>query len=129
MSINYNNYGLAAKKASRIAGDPIESWKNSVDQIFDSESSKLKACPKNAFLGLCEKGLIKGIKAVSYFKNKKPNLNKKYAITSVNILKENPSLSKKELWGKVKRKLALGNKKHNSQIDVVLALWENDLIV
>ena len=125
---NYNKYGLVAKEAVSISKKPIISWAEAVSTYFSSESSRQKACPRNAFLGLCEAGLVKGIKAGVYLKSKNENLNKKYAIIAVEILKENPSLSKKELWDKVRERLALGEKKHNSQMDVVLALWENDLI-
>lgn len=124
----YNKYGLVAKEAVVIGEKPVVSWVESVSKSFTSKNSKEKACPRNAFLGLCEAGLVKGIKAGVYFKNKKENLNKKYAIKAVEILKENPSLSKNELWDKVRERLALGEKKHNSQMDVVLALWENNLI-
>ncbi|WP_428740882.1 DUF6979 family protein [Tenacibaculum sp.] len=124
----YNKYGLVAREAVVIGKNPVVSWVESVSKNFTSKNSKEKGCPKNAFLGLCEVGLIKGIKAGIYLKSKKNNLNKKYAITAVEILKENPTFSKKELWNKVRKKLALGEKKHNSQMDVVLALWENNLI-
>ncbi|SFD28293.1 DUF6979 family protein [Algibacter pectinivorans] len=122
-----NKYGLAAKEAALIGGNPIEAWRAAV-QNFDSESAKLKGCPKNAFLGLCEAGLVKGIKSGSYFTRKKENLNKKYAITAVNLLATNPCLNKNELWKEVREKLVLGEKKHNSQMDVVLALWNKKLI-
>jgi hypothetical protein len=124
-TLNYNKYGFAAKKAALISGNPIESWKIAVKD-FASESSKTKPCPKNTFLGLCEAGFVKGIKSGSYFKRKKPNLNKKYALKAVTILKQNKEIkfSPKELW----EKLELGNKRHNSQMDVVIALWDIGLI-
>jgi hypothetical protein len=124
---DYNKYGFAAKKAAVISGNPIESWKIAVKD-FASESSKTKPCPKNTFLGLCEAGFVKGIKSGSYFKRKKPNLNKKYAVKAVELLTSNSKLSKKELWELVREELSLGNKRSNSQMDVVLALWENGFI-
>jgi hypothetical protein len=124
----YNKYGLAAKKATLIGGNPTEAWKMAV-QNFDSESAKIKGCPKNAFLGLCEVGLVKGIKPGSYFKRKKPNVNKQYAITALDLLASDSNLSKNELWNKVREELNLGEKKHNSQMDVVLELWNEGLIV
>ena len=126
---NYNKYGKAAKEAALLRGNPIKSWQIVVNDIFDSESAKIKSCPKNAFLGLCEAGLVKGIKSDSYFKTNKPNLNKQYAITAVNLLTGDSNLSKKDLWDKVREKLNLGEKIHNSQMDVALALWENGLII
>ena len=40
--------------------DPIKAWELASYQVFpDSESSRSKSCPKNAFLGLCEDGQIR----------------------------------------------------------------------
>lgn len=128
MEKDYNKYGLAAIEVAAIGESPVNSWKQVVSKYFSSESSRQKACPRNAFLGLCEAGLVKGIKAGVYLKIKNKNLNKEYAIAAVEKLKENPNVSKNELWDEVREKLALGEKIHNSQMDVVLALWENDLI-
>jgi hypothetical protein len=73
---------------------------------------------------LCEEGLVKGIAKGNYTKSDK---NKSYALKAVEILKSNKnnSFTPKELWDK----LELGDKQSNSQMDVVLALWENGLIV
>ncbi|MCL5129340.1 hypothetical protein [Algibacter sp. L4_22] len=125
---NYNKYGLAAKEATLMGGNPVESWGIAVKD-FESKSAKIKGCPKNAFLGLCEAGLVKGIKPVSYFKRKRENLNKKYAIKAVELLALDSNLSKNELWNKVREELSIGEKEHNSQMDVVLALWNERLIV
>jgi hypothetical protein len=127
--LNYNKYGLAAKVAALKGGNPVDSWKLSVNVIFNSKSSIDKGCPKNAFLGLCEDGFVKGIKTGSYFKRKKSNLNKNYAIKAVELLALDSKLTKKELWHKVREELNLGDKRSNSQMDVVLALWEHGLIV
>ena len=98
-------------------------WKIAV-KYFASESSKTKPCPKNTFLGLCEAGFVKGIPKGNYTKSIK---NKKYAIKAVTVLKQNKhtTFSPKELWDK----LELRDKRSNSQMDVVLALWEHGLIV
>ncbi|WP_308992758.1 hypothetical protein QLS71_016155 [Mariniflexile litorale] len=120
--IAMNKYGTAAINAAIEDKNPIESWKIAVKD-FDSESAKVKGCPKNTFLGLCEDGLIKGIPKGNYTKSIK---NKEYAINATKIIKNNPnkSFSPKELW----EKLDLGDKRHNAQMDVVLALWEHGLI-
>ena len=75
-------------------------------------------------MGLCEKCLVKGIPKGDYTKSLK---NKEYALKAMAILKQNTetTFSTKELWGQ----LELADKRHNSQMDVVLALWENGLIV
>ncbi|KAA5826251.1 hypothetical protein FPF71_05400 [Algibacter amylolyticus] len=117
-----NKYGTAAINAVKESQNPIESWEIAVKD-FDSESAKVKGCPKNTFLGLCEDGYVKGVPKGNYTKSIK---NKEYAINAIKIIKNNPnkSFSPKELWGE----LNLGDKRHNSQMDVVLALWENGLI-
>ena len=128
MDKNYNNYGLAAIKAAKEGENAIEVWEKAVKELFKSKDSQDKPCPRNAFLGLCEAGCVKGIEVGLYFKRAKPNFNKQYAINAVKTLKEYPNLSRKELWIKVKVNLDLGNKTHNSQMDVVLALWDEGLI-
>ncbi|MGK0447945.1 MAG: hypothetical protein ACJA2M_001725 [Polaribacter sp.] len=121
-----NKYGLTALKSVQNFIDSysiIEIWFQSAKEVFDTKSSQEKGCPKNTFLGLCEEGLVKGIPKGNYTKSVK---NKEYAIRAVAILKQNKhtTFTPKELWDK----LELGNKRSNSQMDVVLALWEHGLI-
>jgi hypothetical protein len=122
-----NKYGLTALKSVQNYKDSYaidEIWLRSAKEIFETKSSQEKGCPKGTFLGLCEEGLIKGIPRGKYTRSEK---NKNYALKAVSILKNNPNkvYSPKELWDK----LELGNKRSNSQMDVVLALWENGLII
>jgi hypothetical protein len=125
---NYNKYGLTALKALEVyrADKSLrESWFLAAAEFFDSESSQNKGCPRSTFLGLCEEGSIKGISKGQYESNS--TKNKSHAIEAVKYLKENNTevISTKELWSK----LNIGNKSHNSQMDVVLALWHKSLIV
>ncbi len=89
-----------------------------------SITGQKKVCPKGTFLGLCEEGYVKGVPTGNYTKSKK---NKSYATKAVRLLKEKPSRAdnKKQLWNKA---CGSKNKKHNSQMDVVLALMHNDFI-
>lgn len=123
-----NKHGQAAIKAtelSKFGNSPIESWEKATIAIFGDSTSQKKGCPKSTFLALAEIGLVKNILPGSYTKAKE---NKEYAIKAIEILKQNkmqPStFSTKELWNKVQNI----DKKHNSQMDVVLALWNNNLI-
>jgi hypothetical protein len=123
----YNKYGLTAIKALeiyKVEESLRESWFSAAVELFESESSQKKGCPRSTFLGLCAEGLVKGIPKGNYTKSVK---NKKYAIKAVTVLKQNTqtTFSPKELWDK----LELGDKRSNSQMDVVLALWEHGLIV
>ena len=123
-------YGEAAIKAVRLVSskevtDPVEAWKIAIIKIFDKKSSRCKGCPKNAFLGLCEEGLVKGIPVDSYTRSIE---NKKYAVNAVRILQKNPKLlyDPIKLWFK-----SIGDKSiaHNDQMDVVISLWKNNLLM
>jgi len=106
---------------------PAEAWRLAVTEICQhSPSSQKNGSPKGAFLGLCEAGLIKAIPAGSYSKSVH-NQAKGYALRAFSLLSSDPALAgdRKTLWqkvmdGKVKR--------HNGQMDVVLALWQHGLL-
>ena len=51
----------AAKKVREGNGlCPISAWKTSAEEIFPEQTaSREKSCPRNAFLGLAEEGLIR----------------------------------------------------------------------
>lgn len=125
-----NKYGQAAIMAVKLITDkkmidPIIAWDESTTKIFGrGTSSQSKGCPRGAFLGLCEEGLVVGIPPGDYTKSKH---NKLYSVEAVKILKFNDDydISPSQLWKKV---IQNGNKAHNSQMDVVLALWANGLI-
>ena len=123
-----NKYGQIAINATNLCNNnvitPVDAWKIEAEKLcgVGSESAR-KSCPKSAFLGLCEDGLIKGVDVGNYTTSE---YNKTYALKAVELLKEHPELTvnKTGLW-----KLIVGDdKKHNSQMDVVVALFESDLI-
>ena len=67
---------------------------------------------------------MKGIPAGRYTASKE---NKAYAVRAAELLREGKqSWSTNSLWRAVTDDL---EKTHNSQMDVVLALWKNELIV
>lgn len=74
-----------------------------------------KPCPKNAFLGLCEEGLVKGVPRGEYTKSEK---NKKYALKAFEKLQEDPLIKNdiKEFWRIVGPKPTIS---HNYQLNVV----------
>lgn len=124
-----NSYGKAALDVvelinQKIEREPEKAWEIATIKIFGrGTAAQKKGCPKGAFLGLCEEGLVKGIPNGKYTNSEK---NKGYAIRAVTLLRENPSLvhDPKALWTKVAKEL-----RHNAQMDVVLALWMHQLIV
>lgn len=121
-------YGKAAVQAVKylsegLSSNPVDAWRRATQMVFpNSITAREKGCPRGAFLGLCEEGLIRGVRGGNYTKSKK---NKIYAIKGVEILRENPALENdpKTLWQIVIE----GKKTHNQQMDVVIALWENNL--
>ncbi len=123
-------YGDVAIMAARLLQQqngmhPEKAWSQAALEVFpDSESSRKKGCPRNAFLGLCEEGVVKNIQSGNYTQSAK---NKKYALAALSLLKNDPALAnnKAALWYKVQN----GSKKqHNAQMDVVVSLWEDSLL-
>lgn len=124
-----NRYGEAALVAARMetygkAITPMERWNQAVKQLYPtSPSAQRKGGPRNAFLTLCEAGLVKGIPAGQYAA---ANKNKPYASRAVSLLVAGTHTTVSALWAEV---LDGDDVPHSSQMDVVLALWKNDLIV
>ena len=115
-----SKYGEAAIKAVNYVNEGYtaeEAWEKASCEIFIKGSSmQKKGCPRGAFLGLFSRDPVK--------------LNSKnafYAQRAVTILKNNPNkkFTPDELW-----MIVLDNNflRYNFQINVVLTLWENDLI-
>ena len=115
-------YGKAAVRAVEIFKqgnyEITQSWDQAMlEQFPDKQASRKKVCPKTAFLGFCEEGLVIGVPKGSYTKGV---LNKAYAIRAVNIVRHSAQdYSVAELWSLV---MQGEDKVHNSQMDVVLGL-------
>ena len=124
-----NRYGEAALMATRPGSsadiNPVTRWENAMKWLYPtSATARKKSCPRGAFLGLCEEGLVKGIPAGHYTASKD---NKDYAVRAAALLAEGTHRwSTSALWKAVTND---PSKTHNSQMDIVLALWKNDLIV
>lgn len=125
-----NKYGQAAIKAvelivSKRESTPEAAWEMATIEIFGDGTSQSKGCPRSIFLALCETGKVKGINSGVYTSAKQ---NKAYALKALELLNDDSSLSSdtKILWNKVQSGVV---KKHNSQMDVVLALWSEGFIV
>lgn len=116
-------YGEAATNAIALVlkegKAPKEAWHQAAQYVFDGPSAQKKGCPRGAFLGLCEAGIVKGIPKGKYTKSVK---NKEYGLHGYTILQEHPELADapNELWARV----AEGEIRHNSQMDVVIAVWQ-----
>ncbi|MFT6072227.1 MAG: hypothetical protein ACJARD_001283 [Alphaproteobacteria bacterium] len=127
-------YGKVAEIAvikyhDKIASTPLEAWEMAAHEIFSkSQSSRLKNCPKDAFLGLCENGKVKNIPAKAYTESVS---NKGYALKALSLINENPALAddKNALWALVILDSDNTEKKHNAQMDVVISLFKKDFLV
>jgi hypothetical protein len=103
-----------------------------VDELFaNAAAARRKTCPREAFLGLCQAGLLAGVPASSCTISKSGK-NRLYATVAVRLLRADPSLARAsaiEIWRRVMKNVdADPEKAHNSQMDVVLALWTARLI-
>ena len=117
-------YGQAAVNAVKLYTDKRvlsvpEAWKQATAKILHP-----KGCPKGAFLGLCEEGLVEGVPKGCYTKSIK---NKQYALDAVRILRHSPDLANKPLllWEQVPHGEV---KNHEGQMYVVSSLWNANLI-
>lgn len=125
-----NNYGKSAIRAVEIihSGEALfteVAWIKATTEFFNT---KTKVCPRSAFLGLCEAGLVKGVYQTNIKKPLKNTTNKDHAIEAVKLLSQNEAYAtytSLQLW----RTMVGDSKSHNFQLDVVLALWNNDMIV
>jgi hypothetical protein len=124
-----NRYGEAALMATRRGSstdiDPVARWESAMKQLYPtSPAARRKDCPRGAFLGLCEEGLVNDIPAGHYTASKD---DKAYAVRAAALLAEGTqSWSRSTLWQAVTND---PEKTHDGQLDVVLALWKNGLIV
>ena len=96
----------------------IKIWKDSCEEMELKTSMRDKICPKNSFLGVLKSGVLD-----LNIKWKKDELkgNRVYSIEAIKVLrKEKTNLIARELWEKIGNK----DKRHNGQMDVVLAFWD-----
>jgi hypothetical protein len=116
---------MAARWESSTDVSPVARWESAMERLYPtSPTARKKGCPRGAFLGLCEEGLVRGIPPGHYTTSKQ---NKAHAVQAATLLSERArKWSIGELWQAVSND---PEKTHNSQMDVVLALWKNGLIV
>lgn len=122
----YGNVAVIAAEMARSGLSPIEAWKVLAKVVFPTQpASRDKGCPKCAFLGLAEEGLIQGVSRGQYTKSLS---NKLYAVEGVKLLRAEPDLAgnSEGMWERI---MSGRIKKHNEQMSVVTALWKNRDIV
>ena len=122
-----NRYGEAALQAVRMnlygkALTPVERWQDAVQKLYPTQAGQKKKAPREAFVGLCDAGLVKGITVDN---NSVGNRNKDYAVAAVELLRAGTHKTVTQLWSAVTDS---DGTEHACQMDVVLALWKNNLI-
>jgi hypothetical protein len=123
-----NKFGEAALIAARLevpaTVTAAQRWETAVRQLYPEKPYlQKKTAPRGAFLGLCDKGLVKGIAAGEGGGSDKHGA---YALQAVELLRAGTHRTVTALWSAVTE----GDESaHNAQMDVVLALWKNGLIV
>jgi len=130
-----SQYGKAAVLATKIYRErkttsPARTWEMAIEKFTDAPSSRAKSCPRGAYLGLCEEGLIHDVPPGNYQQAK--SVEKEYAIAAVAALKQESELADNvsRLWRVVMlMQNEDPNKSHDGQMDVVAALWENGDII
>ena len=90
-----NRYGEAALMAVgrefSSSPNPIARWDIAMERLYPtSPTARRKSCPRGAFLGLCEEGLVKSIPAGQYTASME---NKFYAVNAATLLAEG-----KQIW-------------------------------
>jgi hypothetical protein len=125
-----NEYGDVAVRAVEkirggISASPGAAWDEAAREAFPGRVHRQKkGCPRGAFLGLCDEGLVRDVPAGTYTKSID---NKAYALRAVELLRSAPELAaqgRRALWRRVEAKA----RSHNSQMDVVLALHRKGLL-
>ncbi|HEX8211669.1 MAG TPA: hypothetical protein VF584_15960 [Longimicrobium sp.] len=124
-------YGDTAVQAAKLLRSGHRSgedaWRQVAEAVFAGAPPAMKkTCPREAFLGLCQEGMLAGVPA-SCCRPVDRGLNRSYAVAAAQLLVAEPDLAhgnKAALWRCVMSKCCADpNKRHNSQLDVVLALW------
>jgi len=121
----YSLIALDAVKEARNGANPREAWEAAAQKWLHGRTiSQIKSCPRSTFLGLIDAGMVVGVVPGNFTTSV---LNKNYAIRAVKLLAKHPELSQSptEMWRKV---LGSESKQHNGQMNIVAALWDNNLI-
>lgn len=126
MSSQYGRTAIRATSHLQSGAEscPQAAWAQAAEKVILSLESRNKVCPRSTFLGLCSAGLVRKVPAGDYIGMSE---NPRYAIKVVQILTKYPELARSpgKLWNKV---VGPDGPVHNSQMNVVIALWDEGLI-
>jgi hypothetical protein len=126
---------VVLKAMEQIEGGvyPTKAYQNATKLLGLPESMQSKGCPKNAFLGLCSEGYIKGVAKGSYEHSYRV---KSYAVDAVKLLIANPGLERYDddrLWAEMAKVNVYQQEKprkngSQGEMAVVRTLWSKGLI-
>lgn len=122
----YVEIACGAARLARVGTDPRAAWEEAPMRAYPiSRSAREKSCPRCAYLGLAEVGLVLGVRRGDCTRSL---ANKQYAMDAIEHLAAQPDLSNRplELWRRV---IGDGSTKRNDQMIVVVALWKNGDII
>jgi hypothetical protein len=126
---NLTGYALVAVEASKLAAagvQPTAAWADRAAKVFAGKpASEVKGCPRSTFLGLAGAGLIVNVPPGAYTKSVE---NRRYGIAAMQRLVDDASWANRPmaLWEAVASYPT--PKRHNGQMQVVLALWNARLL-
>lgn len=131
-----NQFGVAAVNAANLIQQtpqllPEDAWDQVMAATSLSASTVCKCCPREAFIGLADSGLIYG---TTPLRKVAVGWNGIYAIVGVAILRNIQATRTRQkgdadqLWSYVMNALSPKSVDQNNQMEVVLALWAANLI-
>ena len=123
-------YGAIAVRAWELVTtrglSPPDAWREAVCEQYEELGQQKNAlqhtCPRGAFLGLCQRGLVRDIGAGAYTAS---TASSGYALAAVGLLQAEPELAndKSSL-----EKRVFGTRTPNDEVNVVLALVRHGLL-
>lgn len=124
-------YGEIAQRAWKLATSegihPPDAWRKAVQERYsdpvECRNAMKHTCPKGAFLGLCEQGVVKNVVSGNYTRSLKSTA---YVAVALELLRLDPSLAENKSKFKAQ---VFRDRKPNDEIEVLLALWTKGLIV
>lgn len=109
----------------RITDDPHEAWRLVAPSFTQSVHVQRKPCPIATFSGLWDAGKLMGSIPRPHYKALK---NAQYAIDGITKLKDNPHLSKSQVWRLIPGTNE-GTKSQDGQMGVLFALRDRGWII
>jgi hypothetical protein len=120
---NANQYARVAKLAYQlIVKNKLtakEAWNKAAEEEIDNLSSRVKNCPRETFIGLCDSGKLKNISKKKISESR----NYDYAVFAISEWKKDEFILKNDLWKKIYSHFGFA-KNHQGQLDVLEGLWE-----